>query len=162
MDRSPVLKRPKPTDSEEELFRMQEEFLKNKLQPSVKVINLKESAKSLNAISSNSQTSSNRVRSKFSELKKLKTQERVSTSQTSGDIINPAIKEAEKNPNFGIKDSVQNLEIGPSNIILGNIIEKKYDAHKYKFHKKKFICSNTGFPEVFVSKYMVLHILLCN
>lgn len=153
MDRNPILKRPKPTDSEEELFRMQEEFLKNKLQPSTKVINLKESAKYLNVTSSNSQTSSNRVRSKFSELKKLKTQERVSTSQTSGDVINPAIKEVEKNPNFGIKDSVQNTEITSSKIILGNIIEKKYDAHNYEFHKKKFICS-TGFPEVFVSKHM--------
>ncbi|KAK9297181.1 hypothetical protein QLX08_009046 [Tetragonisca angustula] len=154
MDRSPVLKRPKPTDGEEELFRMQEEFLKNKQQPSAKVIKLKESAKSLNVAYSNSQTSSNRVKSKFSELKKLKSQERVFTSQTSGDVINPAIKEVEKNLNFGIKDSVQNINIAPSKIILGNIIEKKYDAHNYEFHKKKFICSNTGFPEVFVSKHM--------
>ena len=160
MDRSPVLKRPKPTDGEEELFRMQEEFLKNKQQPSAKVIKLKESAKSLNVAYSNSQTSSNRVKSKFSELKKLKSQERVFTSQTSGDVINPAIKEVEKNLNFGIKDSVQNINIAPSKIILGNIIEKKYDAHNYEFHKKKFICSNTGFPEVFVSKHMVFTYLI--
>ncbi|KOC63085.1 RNA polymerase II-associated protein 1 [Habropoda laboriosa] len=36
MDETPVLKRPKPTDSEKELFLMQEDFLKNKHQPSAK------------------------------------------------------------------------------------------------------------------------------
>lgn len=151
MDENSVLKRPKPTDSEEELFRMQEEFLKNKQEPSAKVINLKESTKSLNttftAIPYNHK-SFNKVKSKFSELKKLKTEDRICTSQGSGNIINPLIKETEKNT---LQDSVQNIT--SSKIVIGNIVEKKYDT--YEFDKKKFFCYNTGFPEVFVSTDMV-------
>lgn len=150
MDENSVLKRPKPTDSEEELFRMQEEFLKNKQEPSAKVINLKESTKSLNttftAIPYNHK-SFNKVKSKFSELKKLKTEDRICTSQGSGNIINPLIKETEKNT---LQDSVQNIT--SSKIVIGNIVEKKYDT--YEFDKKKFFCYNTGFPEVFVSTDM--------
>ncbi|XP_006615612.1 RNA polymerase II-associated protein 1 [Apis dorsata] len=150
MDGNSVLKRPKPTDSEEELFRMQEEFLRNKQQPSAKVINLKESTKSLNTTFTAipyKHKSFNKVKSKFSELKKLKTEDRICTSQGSGNIINPLIKETEKNK---LQDSVQNIT--SSKIIIGNIVEKKYDT--YKFDKKKFFCYNTGFPEVFVSTDM--------
>lgn len=154
MDGNSVLKRPKPTDSEEELFRMQEEFLKNK-QPSVKVINLKKSTKSLNttftAIPYNHK-SFNKIKSKFSELKRLKTEDKICTSQGNGNIINPMIKETEKSK---LQDSVQNIT--SSKIVIGNIVEKKYDI--YEFDKKKFFCYNTGFPEVFLSTDMVYNYL---
>ncbi|XP_076753845.1 RNA polymerase II-associated protein 1 [Xylocopa sonorina] len=158
MDGNPLLKRPKPTDSEEELFRMQEEFLKNGQQPSAKVIKLQGDAKSLfntSATTNRNDVASTKVRSKFSESKKLKMQDRVCTSQSSGDILNPAVKETVKSKlNVGLRDSVQNIPTAPSRIILGNIVEKKYDAYDYQFDKKESVCSNTGFPEVFVPTYM--------
>ncbi|XP_050587930.1 RNA polymerase II-associated protein 1 [Bombus affinis] len=158
MDDSPVIKRPKPSDSEEELFRMQEEFLRNKQQPSAKVINLRRSETFLNtssAVATDSQTNSNKIRSKFSESKRLRNRDGVSTSQSSGDVINPAIKEeAGKNLNPGLKNIAHNMQIASSSIILGNIIEKKYNTCKYKFDKKEFLCSSNGFPEAFVPKHM--------
>ncbi|XP_031841517.1 RNA polymerase II-associated protein 1 [Nomia melanderi] len=160
MDRTPILKRPKPTDSEEELFRMQEEFLKNKQQPSAKVINLRGSAKSFDSAtstgSSRNESGTGKTRSKYSELKKLKTHNRVSTSQTSGDVINPIVNERiQNNLNIGSQESVQNIPVAPSNIVLGNIIEKKFNPINYIFNKRESLFDSTkGFPEVFVSKYM--------
>ncbi|XP_003704937.3 RNA polymerase II-associated protein 1 [Megachile rotundata] len=158
MDNTPILKRPKPTDSEEELFRMQEEFLKNKQQPSAKVINLR-GTKFLGSNSTEiakNQISTGKVRSKFSELKRLKTQDRVSTSQIGGDVINPVIKdETEKRLKDGPQEYVQNVPISPCNIILGNIIEKKYDTNKYEFDKQQPFHLDSGFPEVFSSSHMM-------
>ncbi|XP_076237613.1 RNA polymerase II-associated protein 1 [Calliopsis andreniformis] len=160
MNGEPILKRPKPTDSEEELFRMQEEFLKNKQQPSAKVINLRGSSKPSSTDSypgtSESQSDTTKIKSRFSQLKKLKTQDRVSTSQSSGDVLNSAIKgEVEKSLKAGLQDSVHNIPIAPSNIILGNIVEKKYISSNIKFPENEtFHGANKGFPEVFISKHM--------
>ncbi|CAK9798178.1 RNA polymerase II-associated protein 1 [Anthophora plagiata] len=157
MDETSILKRPKPTDSEEELFRMQESFLKNKYQSSAKVINLQGSANPLNTNSNTiaeDQSSSGKVRSKFSQLKRLKTQDKIFTSQSSGNVINPTIKEETKETlKAGLQDSVQNIPIAPSRIILGNIVEKKYDACNYEFYKKEPCYSDIGFPEVFIYKH---------
>ncbi|KZC10341.1 RNA polymerase II-associated protein 1 [Dufourea novaeangliae] len=160
MNGSPILKRPKPTDSEEELFRMQEEFLKNKQQPSAKVINLRSSSKPISDAASTEplkkESSTRKVRSRFSELKKLKSHDRVSTSQTGGDVINPVVKERiQSNLSVGPQEAVQNVPIAPSNIILGNIIEKKFDSCKGNFNGSKSLCgSDRGFPQVFVSTCM--------
>lgn len=161
MDGAPVLKRPKPTDSEEELFHMQEEFLKNKQQPSAKVINLRGSSAPFVETCPEvpkTQANTSKIKSRFSELKKLKAQEKVSTSQISGDVINPTIKETvQKNLKAGLQDAVQNVPIAPSNIILGNIVEKKYESGSYRFGGNEVLRNtNKGFPEVFVSKHMVL------
>ncbi|XP_076277469.1 RNA polymerase II-associated protein 1 [Lasioglossum baleicum] len=158
MDGTPLLKRPKPTDSEEELFRMQEEFLKNKQQPSAKVINLRGSAKPFGSDSSTiepskSQPSTGKVRSRYSELKKLKTHDRVYTSRSEGEVINPVVQE--KIQENKQQESVQNIPVMPSNIILGNIVEKKFNSSNVHFNKK--VSSNDsgkGFPEVFVAKSM--------
>ncbi|KAK2580073.1 hypothetical protein KPH14_012356 [Odynerus spinipes] len=91
MDNITTLKRPKPGDDEEELFRMQEEFLKNKLQPSAKVINLRDQAKSpanpVQPSTSSNNANPTKKQSRFSELKKLKTcQGKVSTSGSTGEV----------------------------------------------------------------------------
>lgn len=149
MDNTPILKRPKPTDSEEELFRMQEEFLKNKQQPSAKVINLRESSSTTET--AKDQINIGKVRSKFSQQKRLKTQDRVSTSQVGGDVINPVIKEK-----GGPQEYVQNIPISSCNIILGNIVEKKYDKSNYECNKQQSFQLDSGFPQVFSSPHMVL------
>ncbi|XP_053990065.1 RNA polymerase II-associated protein 1 isoform X1 [Hylaeus volcanicus] len=159
MDCIPTLKRPMPTDDEEELFRMQDEFFMNKEQPSVKVINLRGSTKPFNTITSDetakSQTNSGKVRSRFAELKKLKTQNKVCTAQTSGNLINPVIKKnVQENLKPRLQDSIQNIPIISSNMILRNIIEHKHDPHNYKFNQNKFCALGKGFPEVFVSTHM--------
>lgn len=157
MEGAPIIKRPKATDGEEELFRMQEDFIKNNQQPSAKVINLRSSSKSLSSNTAierpENQAITRKLRSRFSELKKLKAEDRISTSQTGGNVINPTVKE---NLTAGLRDSVHNIPIAPSNIILGNIVERKYDPRNYSFDKKEsFRGSNRGFPEVFVSEQMV-------
>ncbi|XP_043262714.1 RNA polymerase II-associated protein 1 isoform X1 [Colletes gigas] len=159
MDGGPTLKRPKPTDGEEELFRMQDEFLMNKQQPSAKVINLRGSKAPFDITASDempkSQPSSGKIRSKFSELKKHKIHNRVYTHQSGGNVLNPAIKEnVQENLKPKLQDSVQNIEIAPSNIILGNIIEKKYGLNNFKLNEKSFSALDKGFPDVFVSDYM--------
>ncbi|XP_076618567.1 RNA polymerase II-associated protein 1 isoform X2 [Colletes latitarsis] len=159
MDGGPTLKRPKPTDGEEELFRMQDEFLMNKQQPSAKVINLRGSKAPFDITGSDevpkNQTSSGKIRSKFSELKKHKIHNRVYTHQTGGDVLNPVIKEnVQENLKPKLQDSVQNIQIAPSNIILGNIIEKKYGPNNYKLNEESFSALDKGFPDVFVSDYM--------
>ncbi|XP_017882607.1 RNA polymerase II-associated protein 1 isoform X1 [Ceratina calcarata] len=148
MEGPPSLKRPKSTDNEEELFRMQEEFLQNKQQPSAKVINLRGSTNSSFTASNYGQASSGKIRSKFAE-RRSKAQDKICPTQSSGDVINPAIKDKVEKK---LLDSVQNIPTAPSRIIFGNIIEKKYDSSNYKFNKKELsFHSNTGFPEVFVS-----------
>ncbi|KAL2748309.1 RNA polymerase II-associated protein 1 [Vespula maculifrons] len=157
MDNITTLKRPKPGDDEEELFRMQEDFLKNRLQPSAKVINLRDEIKGqVNSIqtSASKKANCNRMQSKFSILKKQKT-EQISTSQSTGEILNTNVKEKiTANSSTEIHDMVQSIPIDPSNVILGNIIERKFDMteQKYSFDKKVLdINSVVGFPKVFVS-----------
>lgn len=145
MEGPPSLKRPKPTDNEEELFRMQEEFLQNKEQPSAKVINLRGSTNS-SFTASNYGQSPGKVRSKFAKGRS-RAQDNVCSAQSSGDVINPAIKDEVGRK---LQDAVQNIPTAPSGIIFGNIVEKKYDS--YKFNEKELSPrSNKGFPEVFVS-----------
>lgn len=170
MDNMITSKRPKPEDDEEELFRMQEDFLKNGLQPSAKVINLRDQIKgqtnSMQTSASNYKAKSNRVQSRFLKLKKQKTKEdKISTSQSTGEVLNTNVKEEiTANSSTDIHDLVQSIPIDPSNIILGNIIERKFDMkeQKFSFDKKVFnINSEIGFPKVFVSdNYMVFIYIL--
>lgn len=150
-----LYKRPKRDDDEDELLRQQEEFLKVKQQPSAKIINSINSARenigngtrdSCSAMQDGSKT-----RSHFFNLKKLNSKsEAVSTSQSSGEMINPVVKE--KIQERKLEDTIHNIPIEPSNIILGNIVEKKYHIKKYKFDDNRVSVTNeTGFPKVFGS-----------
>nr|XP_033335290.1 RNA polymerase II-associated protein 1 [Megalopta genalis] len=154
MDGAPLLKRPKPTDNEEELFRMQEEFLSNKQQPSAKVINLRGSTNTFGPSEpSKSQPDTSKVRSRYSQLKKLRTQDRVSTSQSDGEVLNPVINERIQENLNTRQESVQNVPIAPSSILLGNIVEKKFNSSNYNFNKKESLYgSSKGFPEVFIAE----------
>ncbi|XP_047347200.1 RNA polymerase II-associated protein 1 isoform X1 [Vespa velutina] len=154
MDNMITLKRPKPGDDEEELFRMQEDFLKNRLQPSAKVINLRDQIKGQANSMQKYEANSSKVQSRFSELKKQKT-EKIFTSRSTGEVLNANVKEEiTANSSAEIHDLVQSIPIDPSNIILGNIIERKFDMkeQKFSFDEKVFnINSEIGFPKVFVS-----------
>lgn len=134
-------KRPKANDNEEELLRQQEEFLKAKQQPSVKLI--KDPASGV----------ASKTRSRFSSLRQSGAKrDVVSTSQGSGELINPAIKDRIQETKGKLEDVVQNIPTVSSNIILGNIMERKFDIKKYEFNDN---CVPTavelGFPEVFGS-----------
>lgn len=140
--------RPKAGDDEEDLLRQQKEFLNAKQQPSVKLINLKDSASA-----SSSVPSINKMRSRFSSLKQSRVMRDVSTSQGSGEMINPVIKdEIQETTREKLEDMVQNTPTASSNIILGNIMEKKFDIKKYKFNNNCVLATvKQGFPEVFGS-----------
>ncbi|XP_071631277.1 RNA polymerase II-associated protein 1 isoform X2 [Temnothorax longispinosus] len=137
-------KRPKAGDSEEELLRQQEEFLKAKQQPSVKPINPRNSANA-----SDGAPSASRARSQFSKLKQSRAkQDVVSTSRGSGEVINPAVKDKIRETMKGkLEDMVQNVPTASSHIILGNILERKFD--KYEFNNCVPATVKLGFPEVF-------------
>ncbi|XP_011303494.1 RNA polymerase II-associated protein 1 [Fopius arisanus] len=126
-----TLKRPKPEDDEEELFRMQEEFLQSHETPSAKVINLR---------SKNSHP--RKFISKFAERRGKREKSKISTSHSSGDVINPSFNEEMTGDDL---DPVENMSA--SKIILGNIIEKKFTAPCLKSPQ---IAESTGFPEVFL------------
>jgi len=138
-------RRPKADDDEEELLRQQEEFLKAKQQPSVKMINLKDPA-----------SSASKVRSRFSSLRQFEAKrDVVSTSRGSGEVINPAIKDKIEETKGKLEDMVHNIPAASSNIILGNIMERKFDITKYKFNDNRVpTAAELGFPEVFGSDDM--------
>ncbi|KAM0733735.1 RNA polymerase II-associated protein 1 [Formica fusca] len=73
------------------------------------------------------------------------------SSQGNGELINPAVMdEIQKTSKRKLEDMVQNIPITPSNSMLGNIVERKFNE-KYKFNSN---CVSTvehelGFPRVF-------------
>ncbi|EGI64919.1 PREDICTED: RNA polymerase II-associated protein 1 [Acromyrmex echinatior] len=139
------LKRPRANDDEEELLRQQEEFLKAKQPPAVKVTNLR-----------NSTNASGASRSRFSSLRQSKVkQDVVSTSQGSGEMINPVMKDKIQDTKGKLQDMVQNIPAISSNIILGNIMERKFNIKEYEFNDN---CVSTAveLPEIYGSNDMSL------
>lgn len=152
-----TLKRPKPCDGEEELFRMQDEFIRTKQEPSAKVINLRSQAKTI--VPMDTEVSQNvkpaaKIRSKFAERRALAQQQKFSTSQSDGPIINPDVQQTiSQNENSPISDPVQNLPLNPSSIILGRIVEKRFAGSKNlsEYSERTFSDSDhKGFPDVFL------------
>ncbi|KAI4499929.1 hypothetical protein M0802_004799 [Mischocyttarus mexicanus] len=157
MDNLTTLKRPQPSDNEETLFQMQEDFMKNKFQPSAKVVNLRnlntDQANSVQNSTTKRETDSNKKQSRFAKSKKQKLGN-VSTSQSTGELLNTNVEEKLSiNSSTKTYDLVQNVPINPSRIILGNIVEKKLDEKdiNYSFDTRDNNNSENGFPEVFVS-----------
>lgn len=73
------------------------------------------------------------------------------TPQNSGELINPAVmNEIQETSRKKLEDVVQNIPIMPSNNILGNIVEKKFNE-KYRFDSNRIstIERELGFPKVF-------------
>lgn len=138
-----VWKRPRADDDEEELLRQQAEFLRAQQQPSVKVTNPRDPAGA-----SGDAPSADRVRSRFWSLRQSQAErDAVSTSGGSGEMINPAIKDTMKRK---LVDMVQNVPATSSSIILGNIMERKFDIEKYKFDDDRVpTAGEQGFPKVF-------------
>ncbi|XP_015116352.1 RNA polymerase II-associated protein 1 isoform X2 [Diachasma alloeum] len=134
-----TLKRPKPGDGEEELFRMQEEFLQSREAPSAKVINLR--GKALPP------SEPPKFRSKFAERRAMREKSNVSTSRSTGAMINPSLEEKI------VEDPLDPAQKVPSTpaIILGNIIEKKFAGPPGTPRTPTEPSSEaTGFPEVFL------------
>ncbi|XP_032680594.1 RNA polymerase II-associated protein 1 isoform X2 [Odontomachus brunneus] len=142
-------KRPRKDDSEDELLRQQQEFLKAKQQPSARINRIENGAR----VSYNAMQDRGKRKSRFN-LKKLDSkQEIVSTSHSTGEIINPIVKE--KIQEWKLEDKVQSIPVASSNIILGNIVEKKYQIERYKFDNSHVpVASEMGFPKVFGSDNM--------
>lgn len=147
------IKRPKPGDGEEELFRMQEEFIKSRQNPSAKVINLRAQHKEaiVKSTSEDNKPSDIKFRSKFAELKALKSAEKMpelqsnentSSEQSSKDVPNVSTSK--------LLDPVRHVPLDVYKPLLGNIVEKKYKSSDQKSLKHKDSFENqTGFPSVF-------------
>ncbi|KYQ57281.1 RNA polymerase II-associated protein 1 [Trachymyrmex zeteki] len=136
-----VWKRPRANDDEEELLRQQEEFLKVKQPPSMKITNLRDST---------SASGASIVRSRFSNLRLSEVKQDVSTSQSSGDMINPVMKDKIQETKGKLQDMVQNIPAVSSNIILGNIMERKFNIEKYEFNDNR-VPAAVELPEVYGS-----------
>ncbi|XP_012252141.2 RNA polymerase II-associated protein 1 [Athalia rosae] len=145
------LKRPKPSDGEEELFRMQQEFHESNVKPAAKVINLRPA----NSLETNAKPTG-RPRSKFSERKRLKGPvQGITTSQRGDEMVYPNAHQAKVHG-----DIVENpcsldtdLSVSSSILLLGNIVERRFDIPP-TFDSDDTVVSNiskTGFPEVFIS-----------
>lgn len=74
------VKRPKPSDGEEDILRMQEEFLVQKLSPCAKVINLRSKEEN--------EQQPPKKQSIFAKRRAESTKKRISTSQGCGNITN--------------------------------------------------------------------------
>lgn len=144
-------KRPKRDDDEDELLRQQLEFFKTEQVPSAKLINVDRQNEIKNDSYSWSKVSPIKRRLIAGSMRTELPQKVVSTSQSTGEMMNPIVKEKIEQK---LKDIVP---IVPSNIILGNIIEKKYQIKEYKFDDSHVaVASEIGFPKVFGSDNMVL------
>lgn len=91
------------------------------------------------------------------------------TSRNSGELINPAVTDEiqeKETSRRNLEDNVQNIPITPSNTILGNIVERKFDE-KYKFDSNRVelvfstVESELGFPKVFKLDDMELTQKVC-
>ncbi|KAF7987432.1 hypothetical protein HCN44_003194 [Aphidius gifuensis] len=155
MDNLKPIKRPKPSDGEEDLYKMQDEFLKSHQQPSAKVINLRAENKQSHyskAVEDDKKPPV-KFKSKFAERRSLlKAQEKLSTSQIGGSPINSSVVTDDLSniikPCESLQDNIQDIPKEPSSTILGNIIERKITKINYK--KTQEIDDNNGFPSVFV------------
>lgn len=140
-----ALKRPKPGDGEEELFRMQEEFLKSNDKPAAKVINLRPKAELHNRTKP-----TDRQQSTFAKRRRKGQVDGITTSQSGGDVINPQVSEVKTHGDF--EDVTP-----PSNPLLGNIVERKFDGPPKTDTENRGLSdtSRTGFPEVFAASNSV-------
>lgn len=154
MDNLKPIKRPKRSDGEEDLYKMQDEFLKSQQQPSAKVTNLRaENKQSHYSKKIEDDTKPPvKLKSKFAERRSLlKSQEKLTTSKIGGSIINSSVVTDNLSsiikPSKSLQDNIQDIPKEPSSIILGNIVEKKIT--KINYTKSQEINDN-GFPSVFV------------
>lgn len=141
-----MFKRPKPGEDEEDLMRMQEEFLrekqKNDIQPAAAVTNLRPQ---INKRPSTEPCT--RKPSKYAKSKGLKNRSQISNAQASsspvmGDILEKNFEDESQEINLESDDKVYFPKIIPS--LLGEIVEKNTS----KFVNFDFKSTPQGFPEV--------------
>ncbi|XP_015588745.1 RNA polymerase II-associated protein 1 [Cephus cinctus] len=147
------IKRPKPGEGEEELFHMQEDFLKSKEQPSAKVIKLHTQNTNEKNLAAQDNKSRQRL-SKYERRKRRGQENKLSTSHTGGDMLHPTVSKVVTHGDVIERsfDPVKNISAKPSSILLGNIIEKIYIGEKFEFNPISGLSSDTmemGFPKTF-------------
>ncbi|XP_050352952.1 RNA polymerase II-associated protein 1 [Nymphalis io] len=142
-----MISRPKPGEAEEDILRMQEEFLKDKnTQPSAQVVNLRKTEQQ--ATKRPSHNTSSRKPSKYAQSKGLSYAEKRPRTDTSsgsivGEILEKNVSESESIRPEQDDDQVYYPKIIPS--VLGNIVEKNCDDF-VNFDFKPM--PPTGFPVV--------------
>ncbi|KAG5308240.1 RPAP1 protein, partial [Acromyrmex insinuator] len=96
-----------------------------------------------------------RQQEEFLKAKQPPAQDVVSTSQGSGEMINPVMKDKIQDTKGKLQDMVQNIPAISSNIILGNIMERKFNIKEYEFNDN---CVSTAveLPEIYGSNDMSL------
>ncbi|KAG5327548.1 RPAP1 protein, partial [Pseudoatta argentina] len=89
-----------------------------------------------------------RQQEEFLKAKQPPAQDVVSTSQGSGEMINPVMKDRIQDTKGKLQDMVQNIPAISSNIILGNIMERKFNIKEYEFNDN---CVSTAveLPEIY-------------
>ncbi|XP_057331233.1 RNA polymerase II-associated protein 1 [Microplitis mediator] len=155
MDNFKPVKRPKPGDGEEELFRMQEEFMKSRQEPSAKVINLRAQCKqaATEPKTEEDKQSNQKFRSKFAERKAMKTTDKLSKPQSDENVVSeqPSSSDAQSVSTSNLLDPVRHVPLDAYKPLLGNIVEKKHNPSDKKLFKNiNSISNDTGFPSVFV------------
>ncbi|XP_023313719.1 RNA polymerase II-associated protein 1 [Trichogramma pretiosum] len=109
-------KRPKPGDDEEDLLRMQQEFLDKKLTPSAKVVG------------------TSKKQSKFAQKRENENEKkRISTSQGAGCVTNDDIDmdKLDDTPTQRIDPVNRYYDLKNTHLILGNIVERKVDLASF-------------------------------
>ncbi|EZA59089.1 RNA polymerase II-associated protein [Ooceraea biroi] len=140
------LKRPEAgEEDEEELLRQQEEFLKLKQKPSAKIYprdsaNVQRKAPTLD-----------KPRSQFSMTRTKRDKTGIVASQSSGQVINPIVKERiEETSRKKVVDytKLSNLPEAIPKAVLGDIVEKKYSVEEMKNWNSNVRYYETGFPPI--------------
>ncbi|XP_045453983.1 RNA polymerase II-associated protein 1 [Melitaea cinxia] len=142
-----MIRRPKPGEDEEDILRMQEEFLEDKnSQPSAQVVNLRKTEHQTTKRASPS--ASTRKPSKYAQAKGLTSADKRprienSTGSLMGDILEKNVLETEETPLEADDDKVYYPKVIPS--ILGDIVEKNINSFVNLDFKPM---PATGFPVV--------------
>ncbi|CAH0713426.1 unnamed protein product, partial [Brenthis ino] len=146
-----MIRRPKPEESEDDILRMQEEFLKDKsFKPAAQVVNLRKTEHQTTKRANSSASLSTRKPSKYAQSKGLANIEKRARTETStgslmGDILEKNVEETDEKSAEPDDDKVYYPKVIPS--ILGNIVEKNVSLFNVSA-LMDFKLPSKGFPEV--------------
>ncbi|CAG9558898.1 unnamed protein product [Danaus chrysippus] len=141
-----MIRRPKKGENEEDLLRMQEEFLREKSAPSAQVVNLRKTEHQTTKRTNSS--TSERKQSKYAKSKGLQNSEKRtkvenSTGSVFGDIMEKNVSEEQQPERAEFEDDkVYYPKVLP--FVLGDIVEKSNDD----FLSLDFKMTPQGFPAV--------------
>ncbi|XP_045771008.1 RNA polymerase II-associated protein 1 [Maniola jurtina] len=155
-----MIRRPKPGEDEEDILRMQQEFLKDKtFQPAAQVVNLRRTEHQTTKRSIPS-TSDSRKPSKYAQSKGLK-EKRPRMDKRVGSVLGAILEKnvleeqdlSEPENDKKLTEEIEPTELDDDKVyypkvipsILGNIVEKSYDDN---FNLDFKVMTSKGFPPV--------------